>query len=361
FQPLHKKVLFHLLLVLLSSITIVVVLFLSSEAVMQKQNPFLRRFIPNTAERTLTKDLNNYNFYFAGQYNGKIYLGNSTSPLTVVEFDGSLKNTKNYTIQLSDDHYAFRNVKIKILGRYFFLYDGTLPIIYRGLLSDWKAKILLTKKPYFTTLQPVNSTKFVFRGQQLGTDENVLGTIALKDSIVIKKNLQLLQKQIDGIFDTDGTLAYSERLKKIIYTYFYRNQFIVADSTLNLLHLGKTIDTTSQAKLKVVRIKQSGDRKLAAPPYTVNLRSVAFNSLLFNQSGLRGRYESEKNWKMASVLDVYDIDNNVYLFSFYVYHENKVKMSEMLVTDTAFYAIIGHQIVKYSFGKPLLTVLKQNQ
>ena len=80
---------------------------------------------------------------------------------------------------------------------------------------------------------------------------------------------------------------------------------------------------------------------------------------MFNQSGLRGRYESEKNWNYGSVLDVYDITNKTYLFSFYIYHENKMKMSDLLVTEKALYAIIGHQIVKYTFGVPMLTQLKK--
>ena len=128
---------------------------------------------------------------------------------------------------------------------------------------------------------------------------------------------------------------------------------------MKLVHRVTTIDTTTKAKLKVVKKKKSGDSKLAAPPYTVNLRSAANNHLLFNQSGLRGRYESEKNWNYASVIDVYDITNKTYLFSFYIYHENKMKMSDLLVTEKALYAIIGHQIVKYTFGVPMLTKLKK--
>jgi hypothetical protein len=354
-----KKGIITLLIIVLSSVIFVVLLFLSSEDTMQKQNPFIRRFTPNVASRTLSKNLNNYGFYFAGQSNGKIYLGNTISPLTILEFDGKLKAKKQFTIKLTPDTFPFRAVKTKIIDSYFFVYDGSIPVIYRGLVSDWKASVWVTKKPYFTILQPIDSTLCVFRGQQLGTDENILGTIALDDSLKIKKQNYLLQKQIDGIFDTDGTLIYSAGLKKIVYTYFYRNQFIIADSALKLVHRVTTIDTTTKAKLKVVRVKKSGDSKLAAPPYTVNLRSAAYNQLLFNQSGLRGRYESEKNWNYASIIDVYDITNKSYLFSFYIYHENKMKMSDLLVTEKALYAIIGHQIVKYTFGVPMLTQLKK--
>lgn len=355
----NKKVILTLIMVLVTSILLVVLLFLSSEDIMQKQNPFIRRFTPNTAERTLTKDLHNYGFYFAGQHNGKVYLANTTSPLTVIELDSTLKNKKKYTIKLTTDNFPFRNVKTKINAPYFFLYDGSIPIIYRGLLSDWKAKVWVSKKPYFTTLQPVDSNRCVFRGQQFGTNENVLGTIELNDSLKIKKQRQFLQKQIDGVFDTDGTLIYSESLKKIVYTYFYRNQFIIADTALQRIDRGTTIDTTSQAKLKVVRMKKSGDIKLATPPHTVNLRSTIFKQLLFNQSGLRGRYESKKNWNYASIIDVYDITKRTYLFSFYIYHENKMKMIELIATEKALYVIIGHQIVKYTFGKPILSQLKK--
>ena len=318
----NKKTIIALASMSTTSIIFIVLLFLSSEDIMQKQNPFIRRFTPNTAERILTKDLNNYSYYFAGQKNGKIYLGNTTSPLTIIELDSTLKSKKQFTIQLDNDNYAFKSVKIKIIAPYFFLYDGSVPIIYRGLLSDWKAKVWLAKKPYFTILQPVDSNSCVFRSQQLGTNENILGSIELKDSLKIKKQKQLLQKQIDGIFDTDGTLIYSEDLKKVIYTYFYRNQFIVADSNLNLIRRGTTIDTTSKAKLKVIKIKLSGDTKLSAPPQIVNIRSTAFKQLLFNQSGIRGRYESIKNWKYASIIDVYDITKNNYISSFYIYNEN---------------------------------------
>ncbi|WP_051219106.1 hypothetical protein [Flavobacterium frigidarium] len=128
---------------------------------------------------------------------------------------------------------------------------------------------------------------------------------------------------------------------------------------MQLVHRVSNIDTTTKAKLKVVRVKKSGDSKLTAPPYTVNLRSAAFDELLFNQSGLRGRYESKKNWNYVSVIDVYDITNKIYLFSFYIYHEYKMKMSDLLITEKALYAIVGHQIVKYTFGAPILTQLKK--
>ena len=34
-------------------------------------------------------------------------------------------------------------------------------------------------------------------------------------------------------------------------------------------------------------------------------------------------------------------------------------MSDLLITEKALYAIVGHQIVKYTFGTPMLMQLKK--
>jgi hypothetical protein len=54
-----------------------------------------------------------------------------------------------------------------------------------------------------------------------------------------------------------------------------------------------------------------------------------------------------KKLELCFIIDVYDITNKIYLFSFYIYHENKMKI-DLLITEKA-HAIVGHQIVKYTF------------
>ncbi|WP_431244488.1 hypothetical protein ACQ9BO_09335 [Flavobacterium sp. P21] len=78
------------------------------------------------------------------------------------------------------------------------------------------------------------------------------------------------QKQLDGVFDTDGRLLYDETTQKIVYVYFYRNQFIAAGKDAELISRSRTIDTTSHARLKVSYVKNSTERKMSAPPYIVN-------------------------------------------------------------------------------------------
>jgi hypothetical protein len=147
-------------------------------------------------------------------------------------------------------------------------------------------------------------------------------------------------------------------LQKFIYIYYYRNQFIVANNDLTLLYRGHTIDTTTHANLKVVYLKETGQRKIASVPATVNQLTTVSGNLLFVNSKLIGRYEPREMWKEASIVDVYDVKQNVYLSSLYIYDVNEATVKSMLVSGNNLYAIIGHQLHKYRLGKDFFGIPK---
>lgn len=329
----------------------VTVAFTLSEDIMQKENPFIRRFPQGTASKIAGVDIKFYSTYFAGSANGKIYLANHKAPLQIIEYDTNLKNKKQYTIKLDRDDFNFQSVEVRIVYPYFYLYDGNVPVIYRGQISDWRAEVISLKKFSFIDIIFEDSGNAYIRGRAPNNGENILARIEGDKLHTIHYSPMLLEKQSDGVFDTDGTLQYSSELKKVIYTYFYRNQYIVADESLILESRNHTIDTTTRAKLKIVKLKSSGDSKLAAPPYTVNRRTTVSNNLLFVNSMLRGKYESREVWRSASAVDVYDILKHTYILSFYVYDEEEDKMKDFFATDEALYIIMGHQLLKYAYGQ----------
>ena len=123
---------------------------------------------------------------------------------------------------------------------------------------------------------------------------------------------------------------------------------MVFDPTLENVAKGHTIDTISQAQLKVVYNDSKSEKKLAGTPLVVNHNSSVYNGLLFVQSGLVGRLEDRKMWQQASVIDVYNIRNQTYIASFYVYHIDRKKLSRFFVQDHHFYAFIGPKLVRYT-------------
>jgi hypothetical protein len=330
----------------------IAILYLKSEHEMHRENPFIRRFMKGTASKIAETKLINNSQYFVGTYQNKIFLGDSQAPLYIMAYDTFLKSSQQYKIQLDKEDFPFQSVQVKVLDSTFYLMDGTVPVIYKGSIKNWKAKLVMSNNNYyFSKAEVIAYNTIAFRAQQLKTLDNILGTFSLADSLKVNYAPTLLEKQIDGFFDTDGVLLFDKKTQKISYTYFYRNQFIITDNKLNLLHRGNTIDTTSKAKLKVVTIKNTKQRKLAAPPYLVNKTVAVSNNLLLVNSKIIGRYESKKMWKIASIVDIYNIKKQTYESSFYIYHHNEQKVNEMLIVDNNLFTIIGNQLHKYRLNR----------
>lgn len=339
-------------------VAFMIMLFLLSEDVMHNENPFIRRFPQGAAAEVAELDLRNTNFYIAGATEQYIYLGNRKAQLQITVIDTKLKNRRQFAIKLDQPDFKFRNVTIKVQYPHFYVYDGSVPVIYKGLVSDWRASIISYKQYGFNDIQFINNHQDIIVAGKPRIRKNFLALVNHKDSIKVKFNEDLLQAQIDGFFDTGGTLQYSFGQKKIVYTYYYRNEYIVTDSTLSLIHRGNTIDTIKKAKLKIVPLK-SGDRELGAPPLTVNKLTAIKENLLFVNSMLRGRFENEKVWKSATAVDVYDFTTQTYLLSFYVHDESGFRMNDFYATNDALYILSGHYLIKYGLGHRITSKFKK--
>ena len=295
------------------------VLFITSENIVHHRNNFIRRIPPFAAKKVYQTTLPYNSYYLAG-----IKLMNGTTELELPI--------------------------IKISPPYFYVIDNSLATVFRGKLVDWKAYEIVKQVQMFTGIVDVDSTRIIFRAATTKFG-NLLGTFNLGPNITVNYHKDLLQKQIDGYFDTDGTMHYNKISKKFIYLYYYRNQFIVTDDNLNLKYRGRTIDTTSQAKIKVEYIEKSKQKKFAAPPQMVNRRSALHNNLLFVNSTLQGKYDPEVMVNKASIIDVYNISNKSYVLSFYIYNIESKSLDNFLVNGTHLFAQFGTDIVCYQFDE----------
>jgi len=328
----------------------VVALFLSSEHIIKKENSFIRRFgqHPIRDEKAVDLEINSY--YFAGMTDGQIYLGNSTAPLLITQIDTALTNKKAVKIELDNVDHSFRYIQLQVKPPHFYFYDGTVPVIYRGHLGDTTAHTVSINDCYFSQLQVIDSVNFAFRAQSSQTKSWVLGTLNLEAAPNIRLAQSLLEKQVDGIFDTDGQLLYDDASRELVYIYYYRNQFLIMDQELNLLQELNTIDTASRAKVQV-RTLSDGRHKMDAPRLQVNKASMVHRQVLFNVSNLMGRFESRELWNRTSVIDLYRTNQQEYLGSFYVHDRGKDKLSGMLATDKYLFVLRGSEIVRYRFAQ----------
>jgi hypothetical protein len=351
---LHSKTRFvygFLAILFTSGITFIIALFLMSEDIIQHRNNFVRR-LPDQFSKEHDIDLGFNSYYFAGAVNGKVYLGNVTAPLLLTETDTLLKSKKEIVITLSSINFPFRSLNIQVYSKYFLASDGTVPVIFRGKTGQWKATQIPGIKYAFSNPVFTDSISTAFRTHKENL-ESVLATATFTSNRV-KRNPALLQKQIDGRFDTDGVLNYDPYTNQLVYIYYYRNQYIVADSKLNLIHRGNTIDTTTKANIKVAFIKDRNEKKFSAPPMTVNKNAYVYKGLLFVNSALMGKYESDKMWKQASIVDVYDYKNRSYVVSFYVYNIDGDRLTDFAIQGNNFYGIVGSHLVSYKMSHLVL-------
>ncbi|MGH2666917.1 MauE/DoxX family redox-associated membrane protein [Flavobacterium sp.] len=335
------------------SIGIVVLLFVLSEDIIHHRNNFVRRF-PGNAVKVNDIDLEFSSYYFAGAAKDRIYLGNHTAPLLVTVLDTVLHKKKEYKISTNRTNFLFQSVQVRISPPNFYLIDGFVPVIYKGNVNNWKAYVKWNGSTTFSHYQLMDSLTLAFRSNSNINGESILGSLHFGSKPKVLFNKNLLQKQIDGIFDVDGTLHYDKDTQKLVYIYLYRNQFIIADSSLNLSYRGKTIDTISKAQIKVTTVSSRQEMKFSAPPLIVNKTSAVCKKLLFVNSALLGKYEPVEMWKDASVIDIYDLNTNSYKGSFYIYHIKNEKLKNFFVLGNNFYGFIGPYLVHYKLSKRLI-------
>lgn len=306
--------------------------FMGGMAVTDKaryNNDFVRVFPPHAADINTITDIPVNRFSIAGQSSKRVYLRDRKGILLL---DVTSKDTTRIELDL-----PFGS-EVMIDSPFFFIHNGSNALIQRGNLSNWKVDTVFQDVPGFTAIQMTSSKTGVVRMIQVSKRENILERLDGSGKYI-------LQKQIDGILCTDGLLQYSQDLNQLVYLYRYRNQFLCLDSCLRVVRFGKTIDTTSTAKIEVAEL--DGKITMAKPPFAVNNDARVTGKYLFVQSNLLAKNESMDKSKARSVIDVYDITDGSYRYSFYINNHEGSRMQEFAVSQSTLVARFRNAIVTY--------------
>ncbi|UGU15400.1 hypothetical protein LS482_17170 [Sinomicrobium kalidii] len=338
-----------LLFTALLSIGVIGALYHYSHQQNRQPGSFVRLFPPHVIEHLHPRDIKYNSYYIAGMDHHNIYLGNTTAPLHLLKMNMTSKDTSHIRLHLDEtDSIPIRQAKVTVNPPYFYITDGTVPVIYKGKTLNWSARADYTGNTYFTKITPLTSRTFAIRSVT-PEREYILGKLSTHpiDTTFIPG---LLEKQVDGLFCTDGMLHYDQQTQRLVYLYHYRNQFMVTDTSLHLLYRGHTIDTITSAQIKVTRVPSENTVTLAAPPLVVNAKSALDNNWLFVHSKLRAKNEDRESFEKMTVIDVYDLTDGKYRFSFYlpVYQDKKAKSFKVFAHKLV--ALYGHSLVIYDLN-----------
>lgn len=342
---MHLKRLLALGTCLLASILLVFILCFFSSYRKLSNNKFIRLLPSHLAVPLNIIDLKSIGFYFAGERGDTILLGNYNlldKLLKINQFNDSVTQW----LPLPKSKKFYKGTFNIVRGTSVCTLDGNQSYLYLSR-TDPTTSRGYDKVPFFSQAILSSKNDFVFRTIRNG--QNILIKWNL-DSLE-KQNVEFtLEKQVDGIFCTDGNLIKVPNSNKVIYIYYYRNQFICLSNDLKLFYKGKTIDTVSKAKIKVAYIKSQDQTTLAAPPVYVNKQSTANENYLFIHSGLRADNEVEGTLDKLSVIDVYQVKDGKYKLSFYLPDFNGKKLTDFRVYGKHLYALFDHYLYKYQLN-----------
>ncbi|WP_316814266.1 hypothetical protein [Pedobacter heparinus] len=336
-------------LISVGCVLLIIFLFLLSYEVNRAPNNFIRLFPPHVVLPDTEIKIQYNAGYIAGADKKNIYLGENLAFNFILSVDKA--NSKTQLIKIDIQPAAKMRTgeaKVFIDSPYFFLTGAMLKSAYRGSISEWIARPYFKNKVVTDVAIPIKDSSFIFRiidrtkGYSLAKSNN--------GSTAMQKAPDLLEKQVDDFFSKDGMLHYNKKAGQLVYLYYYRNQFTVADTNLKLVYKGKTIDTVSQAKIKIGSPDKNGEIKLAEPPVVVNKKSCVSDEYLFVQSNLKADNEDIEQFKNAWVVDVYEIENGKYKLSFYLPKTKTGKIKDMKVTGKTMAVLYEHKLCTYKLN-----------
>lgn len=343
------KPVLRLIALLIMNTTVVAGLFLLSKSQHTLSGGFNRVYPAHVVEIEKTHKGNFKHAYFAGINDSAVYLGDKLNPLHVFQLDNELNDTANIHLTISPGNNVdqFISPKLSISGNFFYLADGTSAKLYQGHVGDWQAQRILPKSVYFMDVLAVGPASFVTCSIAATNRESIFCKQAgyLSTPLMFSN---LLTRQEEGLFSTEGILEFDEKAKRIAFLYSYRNEWLTLDTNLKLLNKARTIDTNSLAKIKVHTDVKTGVSKLASPPLIVNRSCSASNNYLFVQSNAKAENDISNLLAHHTAIDVYDLVTASYRFSFLIPNYDEEKLRAFTVHDQYLFAMFDHHILKYN-------------
>lgn len=282
-------------------------------------------------------------YYFAGGLQEKSYLADPDAPFEIIEVDGiSLR-----TIHIQNlPNLKVKTGRITIDSPYFYLADLYSYSVYRGRTGTWALEKRILGSEFFSEAVPVSPFSMVMRTLNRKKDTYII-TKKHADAQITVTSENFLQKQIDGLFCTDGMLLFDKNANRIVYTYYYRNQFICADTNLNVALRANTIDTISHARIKVANISSTGVSTLSSPPFIVNRATFTSDGILYVNSRVIADNEDPEDFNSSDVIDIYETTTGEYVISYYIPRPGKERLRNFAVRSGMLYVLRGNTLSIY--------------
>lgn len=347
---MKKVYLIILLIAVVSVIPIVILIGMYTKRLDSKSYSFTRnRIYP-------LKDISSLNlkytgYYIAGAADGKLYLGNKSAPAHILIMDSLARDTQSVVLAISPKDFKSKGIyHLRIDLDHFYLTNGLGRSVLKGKTGVWRASPFHINRPYFQQSIALDSKSIVYKYVSSKTNANAFRKETLSGKRV--ENDDILEKQVDGLFCTEGILEYDKNLNLLYYVYLYRNRVITMDTNLRLIREIKTIDPIDTATFEVSTIKSSNTSVFTSPGTVVNAGASSFGKVLFIRSNIMGKHEDDLKFKHSIVIDAYNLLSGKYLYSFYLPRQKETPINQFKIIGSSVYTITDHYLIRYSIDLP---------
>lgn len=300
--------------IILSCISIGVLILVSRSSA---KNGFVRVFAKNPLQFEFDQNLGFNSYYISGLTSSTVYLGNITAPAHVLRLNYINRDTSHLKLPLTVNQELNVRTRLLVDSGHYYIAEKTTNSLTSGKLPGGSPLLTSYLPPKSDNMIVLSPESFVVRRYESSLRQNILEryNIAATDSLVVQYRLE---KQLDGIFCTDGILLKDPISGQLVYVYFYRNRFTCLDKDLRPVFQGKTIDTVDIVKFKLVTLASDNLKTFASIPLRVNIGCSVYNGLLYVHSSLKADNQSNTWPHSRSAVDVYSIGNGRYFYSFYL-------------------------------------------
>jgi len=331
-----KKKFLTLLILLCGAVTAIGLLFLLATKIGVPKNGFERRIIVQALTKRDSIALPGV-WYYAGRAGTKLFLG-KRGESRIIQLD---EQNKVSEVALNVPNKKF---KIHIDSPTIFFEQYGYDRMYVGEFPANKITDTLSTGLPLIDVEPLSKTSLAALTFMSPDEAFVLGK---KTVYGVSYFSGLLKKQVDGQFCTDGMLKYNKEHSRLFYVYYYRNEFLCLDTSMNLQYVAHTIDTTSRAKITVSNIHSEHAATLSSPARVVNNKVHTSGDLLFVYSNLEADNELRSVFLSNMAIDAYTIRDGQYAFSFYIPMPERQKAVEFFVVDKLLYVLFRDRIITY--------------
>jgi len=230
---------------------------------------------------------------------------------------------------------------------------GNYRTIYVADLSKKKVQDSIQIPYVFIRSAPLANNYIALRAFDNNTGNSTPREIFLKLSMETK----LYQKDSLSTIprdpvSADGLLFYDAKTKSIVYGYFYKSFSLLLDTNLNQKMNIHALDTTNDNITTggtYFNSKSAATYTNNTPRYTLNSQFSVYNGLLFAVSNLKADNESQFDFEINKTIDVYDLSQGKYIYSFHLPNPNKDRLKDILGYKDGLIAMYSTYIIRYSF------------